>query len=123
MSKELFLCIRTPRKLPLKVNKAKGTSLLPRNLKIQKPTNKLIPYKFSVLCKTQPNLLENYTCWNTGKKLFSNVLMSKELFLVKKPPTHFFLKVRKTKGMPLFSRNFSNFYKRKSSISIDDYIN
>ena len=112
MSEELFLCIRTPRKLPLKVNKAKGTSLLPRNSKIQKPTNKLIPYKFSVLCKRQPNLFQNCTCWNTGKKLFSNVLMSTELFLVKKTPTNFFLKVNKIKRMPLFSRNLKIHFPR-----------
>ena len=50
------------------------------------------------------------------KKLFSNVLISKELFLVKKTPTNFFLKVKKTKGMPLFSRNLKIHFPRNKLI-------
>ena len=85
VSKELFLCIRTPRKLPLKVNKAKGMPLLSWNLKIQNLINKLIPYKSPVLWKVQPNLFFKTTQVGTlGKKLFSNILMSKNCFSVKK---------------------------------------
>ena len=68
VSKELFLCIRTPRKLPLKVNKAKVMPLLSRNLKIQNLINKLILYKSTVLCKTQENLFQNYASFNSERK-------------------------------------------------------
>ena len=68
MSKELFLCGRTPKSLLVKVNKAKEMPLLSRNCKIQYPTNKLIPYKSPALCKTQPNLLENCAHWNSKEE-------------------------------------------------------
>ena len=63
MSKELFLCGRTPKSLLVKVNKAKEMPLLSRNCKMQYPTNKLIPYKSLVLQKMQPNLFQTCASW------------------------------------------------------------
>ena len=42
--------------------------VLSRNLKIQHPRNKLIPYKSPALWKTQANLFQNFPNWNTGRE-------------------------------------------------------
>ena len=68
VSRKLFVCARTARKLCLKVCKAKGMLLLFRNLKIQYPRNSLIPFKSPVLWKTQPKLFQNCASRNTRQK-------------------------------------------------------
>ena len=80
----MFLCIRTPRKLPLKVKKAKRMPLMSRNLKIRYPREKLIPYESPVLWKTQPNLFESCANWTNKQKPFSKQLRLQNSFFIQK---------------------------------------
>ena len=66
--KNCFFVKKTPRSFLLKVNKTKRMTVLSRNLKIQYPKEKPIPYKSPVLSKRQPNLFQNCRNLNTTQE-------------------------------------------------------
>ena len=68
LSRESLLCAKTASESSLKADNANAMPLLSRNLKIQHPRNKLIPYKSPALWKTQANLFQNFPNWNTGRE-------------------------------------------------------
>ena len=74
------------RRVISKPNYVKGIRLLPRNSKLNYPTNKLVPYKCSLLWKTQSKLFQicaNLICvidliFPESKKRFQKKARSKE---------------------------------------------
>ena len=64
-AKEFFYSPERPRTGISKPNCVKVVSLLSRNLKLNYPRNKLIPYKSPILWKTQPKLFQ--ICGNRTK--------------------------------------------------------
>ena len=117
VSRELFLCAETARKLLLKPNSANTMSLLSTNLKIQYPRNNLIQNKSPIWWKTEPKLFQNYANWNTRQKtVFKPTNMSRESFFSAKTARKLVLKANNANIMPLFSKNLKTQYQRNNPI-------
>ena len=80
-SKEFLYSPERPRTGISKPNCVKVVYLLSRNLKVNYPRNKPIPYKCPILWKTQPNYFKFGQIEPRSKKLISSQSTSRESFL------------------------------------------